>query len=48
MSKFEKISRMIDKVLSSSSTVSKEEIVKYQDDLDEYYAASYELASETC
>lgn len=48
MSKLEKSLIEIDVLLSSTSTIPEEEIAMYQDDLDEYYAESYELASETC
>lgn len=37
----------IDEVLSSPSTVTQEEIAKYQEDLDAYYAENYKFNSES-
>lgn len=39
--------KAIDEVLSSPSTVTDEEIAKYQEDLDEYYAENYKFDSES-
>ena len=48
MTKLQKALKEIDEVLSSPSTVTSEEIAKYQEDVEAYYAESYELSSETC
>ncbi|MBI4973320.1 hypothetical protein HZC27_01790 [Candidatus Roizmanbacteria bacterium] len=48
MTKLQKALKEIDEVLSSPSTVTDEEIAKYQEDVEAYYAENYELASETC
>ena len=47
MTKFQKMMKTIDKVLSSPSTITDEEIAKYQEDLDEYYAENYKFNSES-
>jgi len=47
MTKFQKMMKTIDEVLSSPSTITDEEIAKYQEDLDEYYAENYKLNSES-
>jgi len=47
MTKFQKMMNTIDEVLSSPSTVTDEEIKKYQEDLDEYYAENYKFNSES-
>ncbi len=47
MTKLEKALREIDGVLNSPSTISDEEIAKYQEDLDEYYAENYKFNSES-
>ncbi len=39
--------KTIDEVLSSPSTITDEEIAKYQEDLDEYYAENYKFNSES-
>jgi len=46
MTRLEKTMKAIDEVLSSPSTITDEEIAKYQEDLDEYYAENYKLNSE--
>jgi hypothetical protein len=47
MTKLQKTLKEIDEVLSSPSTVTPEEIAKYQEDLDEYYAENYKFNSES-
>lgn len=39
--------KAIDEVLSSPSTITDEEIKKYQEDLDEYYAENYKFNSQS-
>lgn len=48
MTKLQKALKAIDEVLSSPSTITDEEIAKYQEDVETYYDESYELASENC
>jgi hypothetical protein len=39
--------KKIDEVLSSSSTITPEEIAMYQEDLDAYYAENYKFNSQS-
>jgi len=45
MTKLQKMLKAIDEVLSSPSTITDEEIAKYQEDLDAYYAENYKFNS---
>lgn len=47
MTKFQKMLKKIDEVLSSPSTITDEEIAKYQEDLDDYYAENYKFNSNS-
>ncbi len=47
MTKLQKALKAIDEVLSSPSTITDEEIKKYQEDLDEYYAENYKFNSQS-
>jgi len=47
MTKLQKMLKKIDEVLSSPSTITDEEIEKYQEDLDAYYAENYKFNSQS-
>ncbi len=47
MTKLQKMMKAIDEVLSSPSTITQEEVEKYQEDLDEYYAENYKFNSQS-
>ena len=47
MTKLQKMMKKIDEVLSSSSTITPEEIAMYQEDLDAYYAENYKFNSQS-
>lgn len=47
MTKFQRMMKKIDEVLSSPSTITQQEIDMYQEDLYEYYAENYKFNSQS-